>query len=406
MIVSNKYKLPNPLSWSLNKSAGYLFIFFSLLPWVNFGLNYRDSQPWALLFGSIFLLTSFKNTFYQKDIFIFLLPLIAMLVWLLFSRNILDFVALRALLNYSTISICLFAFLIFFRKYEFPMGLFIGINITYLVVGVIQLYIPDIVSSIVISRGLGDSGRGVTSLAPEPTFFGIFLFFISFIFLVQSEFKPSYKISILIFLNIIAIILLSKSSTVLLFVLLSIPVILATRLRLITLILIILSLTVMAFILYYFLEDTRIMILYELLREQGIARLIFIDASVNDRVASIIYPIHGFYLNNFLPSGFHSFTETHSYVNDYYLGFFNYGSGSTSILSYLGAFLYELGFMGLFFLIWIFIRMQNGTFSTFVDCILFFILLNSSIPPSFPLIPLTMALFILNNENSKSLNNA
>lgn len=406
MIVNNKFILPNPFAWSLNKSVGYVFIFFSLLPWVNFGLNYRDSQPWALLFGSIFLLTSFKNTFYKQDIFIFFLPLIAMIVWLLFSRNILDFVALRALVNYSTISICLFAFLMFFRKYEFPMGLFIGINITYLIVGITQLYIPDIVSSIVISRGLGETGRGVTSLAPEPTFFGIFLFFISFIFLVQSEFKPSYKISILVFLNIIAIILLSKSSTVLLFVLLSIPVILITRLRFITLILIILLSTMTAFILYYFLEDTRIMILFELLREQGIAKLIFIDASINDRVANIVYPIHGFYLNNFLPSGFHSFTETHSYLNDYYLGFFNYGSGSTSILSYLGAFLYELGFLGLFFLIWIFVRMQNGSFSTFTDCILFFILLNSSIPPSFPLIPLTMALFIINNENSKSLNNA
>lgn len=402
MIVSNKFILPNPFAWSLNKSVGYVFIFFSLLPWVNFGLNYRDSQPWALLFGSIFLLTSFKNTFYKQDIFIFFLPLIAMIVWLLFSRNILDFVALRALVNYSTISICLFAFLMFFRKYEFPMGLFIGINITYLIVGITQLYIPDIVSSIVISRGLGETGRGVTSLTPEPTFFGIFLFFISFIFLVQSEFKPSYKISILIFLNIIAIILLSKSSTVLLFVLLSIPVILATRLRLITLILIILLSTMTAFILYYyFLEDTRIMILFELLREQGIAKLIFIDASVNDRVANVVYPIHGFYLNNFLPSGFHSFTQTHSYLNDYYLGFFNYGSGSTSILSYLGAFLYELGFMGLFFLIWIFVRMQNGSFSTFTDCILFFILLNSSIPPSFPLIPLIIALFIINSERHR-----
>ena len=401
MIVNYKYKLPNLLAWSLNKSAGYVFIFFSLLPWVNFGLNYRDSQPWPLLFGSIFLLTSFKNTFYQKDIFIFLLPLIAMIVWLLFSINILDFVALRALVNYSTISICLFAFLIFFRKYEFPMGLFIGINIIYLVVGVIQLYNPDIVSSIVISRGLGETGRGVTSLAPEPTFFGIFLFFISFIYLVQSEFKPSYKICILIFLNIIAIILLSKSSTVLLFILLSIPVILVTRLSLIALIVTILLSVLSAYVFYYFLEDTRIMFLLELFAEQGITKLIFIDASVNDRVANVIYPIHGFYLNNFLPSGFHSFTQTHAYLNDYYLGFFNYGSGSTSILSYLGAFLYELGFMGLFFLMWIFIRMQNGTFSTFIDSILFFILLNSSIPPSFPLIPIIISLFIINNERDR-----
>ena len=94
----------------------------------------------------------------------------------------------------------------------------------------------------------------------------------------------------------------------------------------------------------------------------------------------------------------------HSYLTDFYQGFFNYGSGSTSILSYVGAFLYELGFLGLLFLIFIFFRMQDGSTSRLFDTLLLFILLNSSVPPSFPLIPLLFAIFILSSERKLALN--
>ena len=148
------------------------------------------------------------------------------------------------------------------------------------------------------------------------------------------------------------------------------------------------------------LEDSRLILLYESAQEIGIMNLIFLDGSINDRVANVIYPLHGFYLNNFLPGGFHSFTNMHAYLTDYYLGFFNYGSGGTSILSYIGVFVYELGFIGVLFLMWIFFLIQNGSFKRFMDTSLLFILLNSSIPPSLPIIPFIFALFLIKNSSS------
>ena len=79
------------------------------------------------------------------------------------------------------------------------------------------------------------------------------------------------------------------------------------------------------------LEGSRLMLLFESAEEIGLMRLIFLDGSINDRVANVIYPLHGVYLNNFLLSGFHSFTNTHAYLTDYYLGF-NYGSGSANFI--------------------------------------------------------------------------
>ncbi len=404
MKIINTLRFSNPFNYTINEVLGYFLIFFSLIPWVNFGTNYMDSQPWPLLFGLLFLFTSFRTKILHKDVLIFLLPLFALISWLFFSKNILDFIALRAFISYLTISVCLLGFLIFLRKYEFPWKLVIFINIIYLVVGLLQLYYPNLVASIVIQRGIGLGGRGVTGLAPEPTFFAIYLFFISFIYLAQSNFKTDKRILYLVTANVLAIIFLAKSASVLLFVILSVPFLLITRMSLKSLIYLTLVIIFITPIFFNILEESRIMTLFILLSEEGLWTLIFQDASVNDRLANVVYPLHGFYINNFLPSGFHSFTQMHSYLTDFYQGFFNYGSGSTSILSYVGAFLYELGFLGLLFLIFIFFRMQDGSTSRLFDTLLLFILLNSSVPPSFPLIPLLFAIFILSSERKLALN--
>ncbi len=404
MKIVNILRFSNPFSFSINEVLGYFLIVFSLIPWVNFGTNNMDSQPWPLLFGLLFLITSFETKILYKDVLIFLLPFFALISWLFFSKNVIDFIALRAFISYFTISVCLFGFLIFLRKYEFPWKLVIFINIIYLVVGLLQLYYPNLVASIVIQRGLGLGGRGVTGLAPEPTFFAIYLFFISFIYLAQLNFKIDSRIFYLVTANVLAIIFLTKSASVLLFVILSAPFFLITRMSFKSLIYLTLVIIFITPIFFIILEESRIMTLFTLLSEEGLWTLIFKDASVNDRLANVVFPLHGFYINNFLPSGFHSFTQMHSYLTDFYQGFFNYGSGSTSILSYVGAFLYELGFLGFLFLTFIFFRMQDGSISRLFDTLLLFILLNSSVPPSFPLIPLLFAIFIVSSEKKRTLN--
>ena len=399
---TNSYslKLINPLSIKLNYAAGVTFIFFAFLPWVNFGTNSRDTQIWPLLFGLLFLLTSYRYKFDSKEISIASLPILALVVWFFFSEKVMDFIALRAIISYLAFTVCFLAFTVFVKKYNFPWKLIVSINLLYLIIGIIQTYIPNIVSSIVTARGLDSSGRGVTGLTSEPTFFGIFLFFISYLYLAKTNFKPNFKISLMIFINVLSIIFLTKSSTVALFIILAIPFLAITRLSFKMLFLSCVFIVITLLLIPILLEDSRLILLYESAQEIGIMNLIFLDGSINDRVANVIYPLHGFYLNNFLPGGFHSFTNMHAYLTDYYLGFFNYGSGGTSILSYIGVFVYELGFIGVLFLMWIFFLIQNGSFKRFMDTSLLFILLNSSIPPSLPIIPFIFALFLIKNSSS------
>ncbi len=397
--IKHNFYIFNPVLLKFHYVFGLVFVIFAFLPWVNFGTNSRDTQAWPLIFGTLFLLISLKESLNFKELSIFTLPILALIAWFFFSQNIMDFIALRAIINYLAFSVCFLAFTLFIKRYSFPWRLIISINILYIFVGLIQLYIPDIVSNIVTTRGLIDSSRGVTSLTSEPTFFGLFLFFLSFLYLVESNFKPKTNLVLLIFINVLSIFFLSKSSTVALFFLISIPFIFFTRFNFRLTFLISCSTLLIIFLIPYLLDGSRLLDLYELVKEIGIMQLIFLDQSINDRVANVIYPLHGFYLNNFLPGGFHSFSQMHIYLTDYYLGFFNFGSGSTSILSYIGAFVYELGFLGIIFLLWIFVLIQDGTITRFFDTTLLFILLNSSVPPSLPLIPFIFAVYLLKNNN-------
>jgi hypothetical protein len=383
---------------------GTLMVFFSFIPWVHFGLNNRDSQFWPALFASLFILFSPHVNFKREYLLIALIPFSAFIVWLNYSTQVLDFIAIRAMASYFTFSLCLAGFLIYFYNYEFPWKLLIFINFLYLFIACIQIFYPDLTSSFVQVRGLGQAGRGVTSLTPEPTYFGIFLYLISFIFLAKSNFKPSSNLSILLLLNFLSIIFLSRSSTVVVFLIISIIFFSLTRFNYKKIFIFIICFFIILNIGLILLEDSRIFFLGSQFYELGLLNLIYLDESINDRVANVIYPIHGLYENNFLPGGFHSFKSMHAELNDYYSGFFYYGRGSTSIMSFVGVFFYELGFIGIIILGFIFFKIQDGTYSRFMDTLLLFIILNSSVPPSFPLVPFIIAIYLSKlNMSSNSL---
>jgi hypothetical protein len=391
----------NPIHESLQELSASFLIIFSFIPWVHFGLNSRDSQPWGLLFALIFLITLYKKNFYKSELFIFALPIISLITWLFFSNQVIDFIALRAVISYATFAICIIAFLAYLEKYPFPWNLVITINILYLFIGVLQMYDINITEGIVQSRGLSKGGRGATSLTPEPTFFGIFLFFISFIYLAQCNFKPGRILGMLIFINLISIILLAKSSMALLYIIISAPFFIITRITPKTFVSMILISIIIIPLLIVLLEDSRIALLWSLLSDEGLYLFIHYDESVNDRVANLIYPIHGFIISDFMPSGFHSFTDMHNYLNNFYNSFFYYGNGGTSIMSFIGAYIYELGFFGFLFLLWLFLYMQNMTIQRVLDTSVLYIILLSAVPPSFPLVSFLIAVYLNKNKNIK-----
>lgn len=389
-------KIIKPEFLSLHYLFGIFFIIFALLPYVNFGLNNRDSQPWPLLFAALFILFNYKYELLKNDFTYLLIPIFAIFSWFFFSSVVLDFISLRAIINYLTFSFCIVAFIFFLKEYGFPWKLFITINLLYIFIGFLQLFYPDIISLIVTQRGLGAGGRGVTSLAAEPTSFGLVLFFFSFIYIAQSNFNLSKLHLFILALNLISIIFLSKSSNVILFLFIAILVFfLFANIKIKLIIVTIFSL--ISFFALNLLEDSRLMFILTNLIDRGFYKYIFFDESINDRLAHVVFSIQGSFENNFLPGGFDSFTDMQVYLMNKYEGFFYYPNFTNSILSFFGTFVYELGFMGYLIFLYIFFQCQNGSLRRLILVIFLFIILNSGIPVSFPFVAMLFAIFINTN---------
>ena len=389
---------------------GLIFIAFMLIPWVNFGLNSRDSQIWPLILGLVFIALHFREKLNVNYIYFFIIPIFALYVWLFYSElnyaGPSGFVAIRSVLSYASFSVCLVGFLMYMKKKSFPWKVFYTINFIYLSVAMIQLFIPEIVSSIVNTRDItftnvATVARGVTSLAPEPTFFGIFLYFLSFIYLAQCDFKPDKFLTFVLLLNLFAIIFLSRSSMTILYLIVSLPI-LFVRLKPSHSILILLVGAVFIFLTVLIFSETRMIRLFELLFELGPTSLLLIDESINDRVAHVVFPFHGSILNDFMPGGFHSWSDMHTELTLLWDGIFWYGTAGP-IMSFFGLYVYELGIIGAIFLLFIFLSIQDGSYSRLVESIVLFIILNSSIPPSFPLLPILIGIYLKKNELKKAL---
>lgn len=404
-------KFKNYLNFKLRDVFAGLFIFFSLLPWVNFGLNSRDSQVWPLLFGLIFLAFSL----HKKVPFLFLypviIPILGFFTWFFLSDLTTDgikgFIAIRGILSYMGFAICFIGLLFFLNERKFPINMFLAINLVYIVVGISQAFIdPAIVSSIVASRDQAFSSapllaRGVTGLTPEPTYFGIFLYFISFIYLIIYDFKPPRKVTIMLLLNLISIILLTRSTMVLLFLIITIPF-LIHRMNLIFISWGVLLTFLTVIITIFFFPETRFVRLANLVIDNPqLLELMILDESINDRISHVLFPLQGALLNDLLPVGFHKWPETFAYLTHYWNGIFWYGTGG-SIMSFFGLYVYEFGFLGLIIMGYIFIKIQDGTYGRFMETSLLFILLNTSIPPSFPLIAFIFAIYFYKNYRNQN----
>ena len=131
--------------------------------------------------------------------------------------------------------------------------------------------------------------------------------------------------------------------------------------------------------------------------ERGFYNYVFFDESVNDRIAHVIFSIHGSFVNNLLPGGFNSFVDMQLFLMKQYEGFFYYPNFTNSILSYFGTFVYELGFLGYLIFLYLFFNSQNGSFLRFVTVVFLFIILNSGIPISFPFVAMLFAILINTN---------
>ena len=389
---------------NLTKIIGGVAVFLSLIPWFRFGLfgNGSGSMPWPFI-GYLLFFLSFKTPIIKtpKNFTVFLIVLICGISVALFvSYSVLNENTFRSLYNYLSVAVIYLGFFNYLIRYGFPMHIFIYVNILWLLFALLELFMPEIALNFSAIRT--QSGRGVTSLANEPTFFGMYLFFSSWLMFVGSNYKPGKYLMSLIFLNIIFIFFIAKASMIIIYLLLTVLVFFTyafIRLRWkknslkLTAIFGALAF-VGGVIINYGLESSRYLsMLNRLLKGINLHDLFFNDASLNNRLEHIVYSTHGAVKNLLIPSGFDAFFHFKAKLDIIYDYYFWYGQPTNKIMSWNGDWLFQLGFFGIIFVGYLFYSSSDGSRMKRAELFLLVILLFSAIPIAFPLIPMLLALY-------------
>lgn len=379
------------------KFFGNVFIISALIPFL--GNPQFDSQPYPAIAAFFFLYLCILN---QKKIYIrgnsvwyAILVLFGCIACIALDAEI-TLLTARAIFGYIAIFLYYCAFDNYLQRYGFPARLFFIFIVIWLLVGVTQIFYPDLTTALIALRTTSE--RGVTSLAPEPTHFAIFLFFNCWLILMSNDYKINANNILLCFISLCGCLLLAKSSMIIIFFMFSILVLmfylfikdkLSLLFIFLTMILVIVLLSLLP------LEGDRLSSFIMSIREGGGLRFFLEDASANQRVSAIIIPAIGLFNNYFLPGGFNRYIIDGAEVAEKLWPIFPYDI-SDKIMSWNLAMWYELGIFGL--LAWLnLFNLNKLNLRGVLEIILLILLLFSAVPHLFPMPIMAVALIRFNN---------
>jgi hypothetical protein len=346
---------------NINKYLGWLLLLLCMFPWSSPLPMASDTQPLAFFLALIYFIIN------VRELNIYLLPAVFMLIGALFSFLISDFNdGLRGMFGYISMLVVSSALLHHFKTHGMPKYKFYqGVIVTWGVVGLIQFWFPSIVSFLSSRDGIYalSGGRGVNSFAPEPTFYGMFLVIVLFTVYVQASknkhFATPKQISLLYIIILGQILFLSRSSLVILFLIISLVLyglIFKPFFAVSFIAILVWSIIISAmFFSYDFTDDLaisfRLFKLFIELKNAGISDILLIDGSVSDRVVQIISS-HYIAISNWLvPQGFSTWAKQADALPPFIEGSYNSIGGLNRVLSFSGSLLYEAGFFALPFLV-------------------------------------------------------
>jgi hypothetical protein len=402
--------MSNIKNLNFNKISTLLYLFFIVLvffPWVSFRTNSMDTQPWIFIFGSMFIWIFIKH---QKDfsllLFFLLLPIISQFIAILFGS---DFDLTLFLRGFAAYSIFIYVYIIQKNNlslYSNFYKLIFIINLLYLFVGIVQLMVSPLFFDWIVVGRMSES-RGVSSLSPEPTSFGLFLLILSVVHLVSINRYNKKKVLFIIFLNVVFILFIAQSTTASLYLLVAIVMLTFSRVNII--ITLLMSISGGAGILYLLLYgDSRISTIFTSIINGEFFNSFLLDESIFDRIMATIYPFVSFYENLFIPGGFYLSSSLRpvdmSWI-DSSLGYYHTGD---KIMSLWGGVIAETGIIGffmLFFIIIILVRKikllpKMMRMEYYFIFIFIFLLGFSSISLSLAPIPFVVALIISKIDRS------
>ena len=381
---------------------GLLLMIASLIPF--FGLSQFDSQPFPLFFAIIFIIllkNNYKFIWPNKNLIYYLFCVVTGCFFACLADNQFSILTVRACAGYLSIFLYYIAFENYIRNFGFPIKIFQAFILLWILVGIYQLVDPTFGSSFIAQRTT--ASRGVTSLAPEPTHFGIFLFFSSWLILLSKNYRIDIVSLIIIIIAILAIIFLAQSTMTLLYLMFSLSLFFIYLFIIKKYTILFLFLSVLATILIPvgidFNDSNRILMLATSLLS-GNFNVLLTDSSSFSRFSDILFPLVALFKNNLLPGGFSSFGK--QFYTFFTLVFVPQFTQGKKIMSWTLSMWYELGFFGI--LAWFFLlRMQlkNVSYRSFFENLFLFLIFLSAIPALFPL-PIMAMLLINNNKEMKS----
>ncbi|MDB4012717.1 hypothetical protein N9487_01025 [Cyclobacteriaceae bacterium] len=244
-----------------------------------------------------------------------------------------------------------------------------------------------------------DETRGVSSVFPEPTYYGMYCLMLM---VLLQQFKYYRKdLYILLIFNIV---LLAQSSQAILFLFVwgivksffafnkKVKVIVVSLGLLIT------YFNELIFSRFNSLFDTRFTALLGKLDFADLAQILVLDQSISERVSHIILPIYWSARNFFYPHGYY---QWHVNVENYDNELFEFSSiGSGMIMSAFGSVIFEIGMFS-FPLIYLFFKLN---FKISEDSVIFIVMFSLIFLSSFQLtIPLYALLLAFNIQKVERL---
>lgn len=391
---SNKSSSPRLLS--MRKAPfSWLFLTAAFFPWVSFNTNSLDMQPWPIIFA-LWLIAMDAKVALSRTLIYAIIPLIVGFFVATLASNGVNFLAARAFYQFFSIFIFFAATnSIIKRRYEIR-PLVKVFNVIWILAGFVELRFPMALA--IFGKIRTSTGRGVTSFAPEPSFFVAYLIFSSALLLVLDgySFKKSKWVHLI---NVMAVIVLAKSAIGMAYLMVLVScyfgyLLMRRRPKKLGLYFLFsaISLAMLAPIFLKLTEaNTRALQLILKLASKGPLILVKIDASINERVAHIILSIHAAIQNFFIPLGFDTFSEIRLEIQNFYNGFFWQATGTDKIMSWFGEWIYTLGIFGILGLLLIYINFpqlpREGKWTLLAVSIILF----SAIPVSFPLVAILFA---------------
>ncbi len=316
-------------------------IVFSFFPYIKIINIPTDTQPYAFILSLVIILL-FSNFKIPAPLQYYLFLIAIVLVVGLYSG--INFTFLRSFVGYLSFFTFSWASYILFKRVNLSKHIFTTIVIIWFIFGFVQLFIYPNFGASIISGFRTTSERGVISLAPEPSYYGI----ICLVFLIFNVLL--FKSRIIYVLSVIQIVLFAQSFMTIAYLLILIYFYFLSRVNLIKKVGYVL-LPIVAYLIVSTIfssisinSSSRSLKLFSYFIESPF-QIFKIDASANDRLANIYFSLKGTIDNFFIPNGFSNWTP---YVNqEIKTSNFFWWVSSGRIMSTYGSVLFELGIFGL-----------------------------------------------------------